>query len=274
MNFIPFIIILTTVITFSSSILMLSIKSHLNQLIVIESELTLENRNFDQVQETAFYYLPGKIKIKRKSNYENQRLNQDHYERSKCNLCYCFSSQEGMDFLIRCFQKLYSSLLTDQEDGKRLAFALKAQYLDLKKNHPEITLIHLSPSEPDLKNLYKKMFQGFQDVPRFENLFFVDEESHHKPLCFRYAKMPLFQIALGEELSSKFIEFEELDFSTAKKKLTKEECVQFLTDHGKSKTEIEALLHLFTFKEPKKRVIHVEACDPKFGLHHQMIKKL
>ena len=274
MNFLPFVLILTTVICFSCSVLSVLTKTNFNKLNLIEAELDLENRSFGKIQETAFLYFPGKIKLKRKIKYENHRLNLDHYERSKCNLNPCLTSKIGFNFLIQSIQELYSPLFQSKEEAKALAIELKKKYTQLKKEGAEITIISLNPQPQSMKAIYKGMLLGNKNTPPFETLFFYNNEAQSNPLCFRFAKMSLFKLALGEELTSKILEFEENNFLSSKKKLKKEEVLQFLKDDGKSEKEIEKIMALFTFREPKKSIIHVEESNTNLGLRYQLFKKL
>lgn len=268
MSFISFLIILMIALGFFYEALISESKAFFRIFSNYESKQIQDHESFSQLNQTYFYYLDGKIKKPRNKSYYNPRLNLDFYERSKCNIASCLKDEKGKDLLKRLLLNLFPQIFKEEHEAIKL---IKAWHLSVEKekNHPStLSIYRLKPEDPIDVLVYEKLIYH----PLFEKLFYFDALSNKKPLCFRFAKMPLFEIALGKELSDLILDKEKQHFDETKKKLTIEEIKAFLKDQG-HEDKIPFITRLFAFKEPKKRMIHVESIDKNRNIKTTLFKK-
>lgn len=271
MNFLPFILIFLTTLSFYCEMILSNGKSALNRLQLFEKQNFLDHCVEQETTRTAFIYFSGKIKSPKKSIYENYRENSDHYERSKCNLYYCLNSHEGIVFLKQILLMNYRSIISNESILSELVDELKNKFEEIKKTKDSFSLATLFPKSPHLEEIYKNLLVGAYGTEKLEKLFFIDKNAQHKPLCFRYAKTPLFMAALGPELSRSYLSFEEDTYKNSKKKVTKHRFIEFLKSEGAEEELCETIMKIFSFKEPQKKVIHCTKSDPYLQLESSKI---
>lgn len=274
MNLIPFLLIFMTAISFYSGYLLKSSKSYLKQLVLLESSYHTEQTLFYNAEKTYFYYQPGKINLPKRKEYINFRENEDLYERSKCNLKPCFETKIGREYLKKALTSFYPDIFADESIAEDLIDALKNRYKLIKEEKIPITLYQLVPEDKNIKNLYLELLKNSAGPLAFSKLFFIEDKAHQKPLCFRYAKMPLFSLALGRQLSDSLLHFEKESFLNPDKKLKVEQVKNFFLDQGLSDEDAAKLLSYFSFKEPKKTWIHLVRQDNRLGAEASFLRQV
>ena len=268
MSFVTFLILLMIAIGFYYEGLISETKSLYKTLSVCYAKQVADNESLCLLNQTHFYYIDGKIKKPKKKKYYNPRLNTDLYERSKCNIAACLKDEAGQKFLKSLFMSFFPDIFIAEDSASHLIASWKSKLKNPQKSMSSIDLYHLKPKELQDVEIYEKLLNH----PLFEKLFFYDALSFKKPLCFRFAKMPLFEAAFGKELSGLILEKEQEHFEKSYKKLTIEEIQNLLKSLGYEE-KIPYFFNLFSFKEPKKRTLHIETFHQQKNLRSTLIKK-
>jgi hypothetical protein len=258
MNFLIFILFLMTAFSFYYSFTLQEVKALSRRLTLMQTQSQMHQLLFKSINETYFYYLEGKIKKPKGTEYINHRLNDDDYERGKCNIYACLTSKENEFLLKKLLMSLYPELFGDEIQCQALIDHFKM--LEKKFSPPD--LYHLKPELAELALIYEKLLS----TPTFRFLFLYDRKAHQKPLTFRFAKQALFNAALGPELAHSVLKQEKEHFEKTRKKLTRDEVKAALSLAGVDESLISQILNFFAFKEPNKRWIHVKSIDPATGL--------
>ena len=202
--------------------------------------------------------------------YINFRDNLDRYERAKCNIFACLGSDDKEKLLADFFLAFYPSVFSDQQSSLELVYSLKKK---ANKAKPE-TLLDLLPDDYDLRIKYLSLLNGIDASPKLDLFFFFDPSAQSNPICFRYAKKELFETALGKQLASSLIEYERNYYSIHTKKLSKELIESFLSEKIDDQDQIKTILSFFSFKEPKKKVIHIHKTDKDYLFSSDLIQKI
>ena len=274
MNFLPFLLVFMTAISLYSSLLFLEAKSYMKQLSSLEKKNHLNEKAQLSYQLTYFQYQKGKINYPKRTHYINFRNELDHYERSKCNLAVCFKTKQGMEFLKTAFLSIYPSFFLDEKELVDFLETWKGALKKMIQVPIPFSFYQIHFENLNDARIYKALLEGKSKSFPLETLFLYDEKGIDKPLCFRYAQTLLFEAALGKELSLQILDFERSSYRNPNKKLTKEELFKFLTDQGMNKEKINSIFSLFTFKEPKKKLIHIIEKNEKLGLESKLYNQL